>query len=181
MNDTVTSREGFLRRWARLKAAPEPAFEPAPESAPEPALPPLDTATPAVAQAPERQMPTLDDVARLTPQSDYSAFVGGGVDPAVRRLALKKLFADPNFAVMDGLDIYIDDYTKASPLTDVMLASLRHAPGVLARLFDNSDEPGQAAADDMQPVVIADATGPALEIQAAPVAQGHNPSEQGNA
>jgi hypothetical protein len=90
-------------------------------------------------------------VALLTPESDYAAFVAGGVDPAVRRLALKKLFADPNFAVMDGLDIYISDYTKASPLTDAMLASLKHAPNVLDRLFGKNDEPDEAAGDDTPP------------------------------
>ncbi|HEX8477639.1 MAG TPA: DUF3306 domain-containing protein, partial [Telluria sp.] len=60
--------------------------------------------------------------------------------------ALKKLFADPNFAVMDGLDIYIDDYTKPSPLTGAMLATLRHAPGVLARLLGDSAAPGAVPA-----------------------------------
>ena len=148
MTDTPMPEEGFLRRWARLKAQPEPAPAAAPRSLDERAQPGLQSRlqpgslpiTPPAA-APERPAPTLDDVARLTPQSDYSAFVAGGVDPAVRRLALKKLFADPNFAVMDGLDIYIDDYTRASPLTDAMLASLKHAPGVLERLFDGSDDP----------------------------------------
>jgi hypothetical protein len=38
------------------------------------------------------------------------------VDGAVRRQALKTLFADPRFNVMDGLDVYIDDYSKPDPL-----------------------------------------------------------------
>jgi hypothetical protein len=133
--------EGFLRRWARLKAHPEPA----PAEAPRPVTVPAPPAMPPV-PAQEQAALTLEDVARLTPQSDFSAFVAGGVDPAVRRLALKKLFADPNFAVMDGLDIYIDDYTKPSPLTGAMLATLRHAPGVLARLLGDSAAPGDVPA-----------------------------------
>ena len=146
--------EGFLRRWARLKAQPEPAPVDAPQpqvTAVQPALQPVQQPPAAPAGATERPAPTLEDVARLTPESDYAAFVAGGVDPAVRRLALKKLFADPNFAVMDGLDIYISDYTKASPLTDAMLASLKHAPGVLDRLFGKSDEPDEAADHDTRP------------------------------
>ena len=145
--------EGFLRRWARLKAQPDLAPSSSARLMDDPAQPIVQSAVPPAvpASVPERQAPTLEDVARLTPQSDYSAFVAGGVDPAVRRLALKKLFADPNFAVMDGLDIYIDDYTKASPLTDAMLASLRHAPGVLTRLLGKSDESGPAAEHDMNP------------------------------
>ena len=38
------------------------------------------------------------------------------VDPALKRAALKKLVSDPRFNVMDGLDVYIDDYTKFEPL-----------------------------------------------------------------
>jgi hypothetical protein len=33
----------------------------------------------------------------------------------VRNAALKKLFTDPHFNVMDGLDVYIDDYGKPDP------------------------------------------------------------------
>jgi len=155
--------EGFLRRWARLKAQPEPApvDAPQPQAAAVPpasqpvqhpsASQPVQHPSAAPAGAAERPAPTLEDVARLTPESDYAAFVAGGVDPAVRRLALKKLFADPNFAVMDGLDIYISDYTKASPLTDAMLASLKHAPNVLDRLFGKNDEPDEAAGPETPP------------------------------
>ena len=159
------SKEGFLRRWARLKATPEPA----PAGAPAPVDEPVQPALPS-ADAPERPALTLEDVARLTPQSDYSAFVAGGVAPAVRRLALKKLFSDPNFAVMDGLDIYIDDYTKASPLTDAMLAALEHAPGVLTRLLGTGDEPGQAAGHETNHDTAPPSTPP-----------GPDPTPQGNA
>jgi len=140
MSADAMAGEGFLRRWSRLKAAPEPPQEAAPAPVPV-AAPPLPV------REEERALPTLDDVARLTPESDYSAFVAKGVDKAVQRMALKKLFADPNFAVMDGLDIYIADYNKAAPLTDAMLASLKHAPGVLNRLLgEGEDEQGEAAA-----------------------------------
>jgi len=128
--------EGFLRRWARLKSSPEPMEEAVPVAAPAPAV----QAPPSRLQEQERPLPTLADVARLTPESDYSAFVAKGVDKAVQRMALKKLFADPNFAIMDGLDIYISDYNKSAPLTDAMLASLKHAPGVLSRLLGDEEE-----------------------------------------
>jgi len=183
MNDLPMPKEGFLRRWARLKAkpglAPSGAARPI-DDAPQPIV--HCAAPPAVpASAPERQAPTLEAVARLTPQSDYSAFVAGGVDPAVRRLALKKLFADPSFAVMDGLDIYIDDYTKASPLTDAMLASLRHAPGVLTRLLGKNDESGQAAGHDMNPdtapAAPAAPAGVPSQYPARPAATAHSPGD----
>lgn len=75
--------------------------------------------------------PTLDDVAKLTHESDFSRFVGRDVDETVKRSALKKLFSNPHFNVMDGLDIYIDDYNKFTPLAPAMLASLEHAKSLL--------------------------------------------------
>ena len=54
--------------------------------------------------------PTLDDVARLTPESDYSAFTAPGVDAQVRNEALRKLFhSDPHFGQGDGLDVAVDE------------------------------------------------------------------------
>ena len=37
---------------------------------------------------------------------------------------MKKLFTDPHFNVMDGLDIYIGDYTQADPLPPGMLEKM---------------------------------------------------------
>jgi hypothetical protein len=47
-----------------------------------------------------------------------------GVDPQVKNAAMKKLFADPHFNVMDGLDTYIDDYGKPDPIPAAMLRQL---------------------------------------------------------
>ena len=38
------------------------------------------------------------------------------VAPDVKNAAMKKLFADPHFNVMDGMDTYIDDYSKPDPI-----------------------------------------------------------------
>jgi hypothetical protein len=45
----------------------------------------------------------------------------------VKNAALKKLFADPQFNVMDGLDTYIDDYGKPDPLPERMLRQMVQA------------------------------------------------------
>ena len=132
--------EGFLRRWARMKASGGEAVAearsssppPAP-AAPAPAPVPVSVAEPAAPTAPERPAPTLEDAARLTHDSDYSAFVSQAVDKDVRRLALKKLFSDPHFNVLDRLDMYMDDYNKPDPVSATMLAALDHARGVLRR------------------------------------------------
>jgi hypothetical protein len=141
--------DGFLRRWARRKMAARSGIETRPEPvAPAPHLPdPLPVQ--AVEPPAPVPLPTMDDVARLTSDSDFSAFVARGVDAAVRRTALKKLFADPHFNTMDRLDVYIDDYTKPSPVSEAMLASLEHAKQALRRVVDAVDaEPNPPAAED---------------------------------
>jgi hypothetical protein len=154
------SEEGFLRRWARRKTEVREGLEPAPEpkplaeasgdaaagpigatafAAPQPMPVPVQTPAEAAAE-PVRPLPTLDDVAALDADSDFSAFVSRGVDQAVRRSALKKLFADPHFNVMDKLDVYIDDYTKPSPVSEAMLASLEHAKSVFMKMVEDAPE-----------------------------------------
>lgn len=141
--------EGFLKRWSRLKAtgseaeapprpapaAPVPTPVSAPVSAPvaAPVAAPVSAPVPVQADAPpqDRPLPTLEDAARLTPDADFSSFVAKDVDKSVQRLALKKLFADPHFHVMDGLDMYMDDYNKPSPVSAAMLAALDHARSAL--------------------------------------------------
>jgi hypothetical protein len=161
--------EGFLRRWARVKASggdgvaeaqhstaqAAPLARAAPEVAAGPVLPEAQAAE--GAQALDRPAPTLEDAARLTPQSDFSAFVGQGVDKDVRRLALKKLFADPHFNVMDRLDMYMDDYNKPDPVSATMLAALSHARGVLRRPEEVQAELARLAARDAPADVVADA------------------------
>ena len=102
-------KQDFLRRWSRLKRDSAGAVQKkdAPSVPSEkPELPPLDS---------------------LTFESDFKAFMHSKVEEGVKRAALKKLFADPRFNVMDGLDTYIDDYTKAEGIPESMLETLEHA------------------------------------------------------
>jgi len=48
----------------------------------------------AAAQAQEAA-PTLEDVLKLTKDSDFSAYVKPGIDPEVQKAAMQKLFSDP--------------------------------------------------------------------------------------
>ena len=108
------TEEKFLSRWSRRKrAAAKPA---ASAPAPMPALPPE----------------TLPAPERLTFESDFESFLHDKVEESVKRAALKKLFADPRFNVMDGLDVYIDDYSKDDPIPEAMLAQLEHSKATLA-------------------------------------------------
>ena len=157
MTERTVADEGFLRRWARRKSESRTDVAPSPESV-APVAPVADDPSPIVpasvaAPGPER-LPTMDDVAQLTSDSDFSAFVARGVDAAVRRTALKKLFADPHFSAMDGLDVYIDDYTKPSPVTEAMLASLQHAKQVFSRAVDPGLPITKARSPSLEPVVV---------------------------
>ena len=99
-------KQDFLRRWSRLKneaaAAPSSPVKKTTEEKPV-QLPPIDS---------------------LTFDSDFKAFMRSKVEDTVKRAALKKLFADPRFNVMDGLDTYIDDYTKSEPISQELLARI---------------------------------------------------------
>jgi hypothetical protein len=61
-----------------------------------------------------------------------------GVAPDVKNAAMKKLFADPHFNVMDRLDIYIDDYSQPDPLPLAMLRQMTSAKTL--NLFDDEPE-----------------------------------------
>jgi len=131
--------ETFFARWSRVKteARQAPAVREADTVAPS------DEEVPAETPAEAAPAPTLEQVEGLTPDSDFTPFIARGVDETVRRAALKKLFADPRFNVMDGLDTYIDDYNKFVPLTPLMVAALNHAKDLIAREFaaEEDDEP----------------------------------------
>ena len=56
------------------------------------------------------------------------------------RAALKRLFTDPHFNVMDGLDVYIDDYSKTEPIPPAMMAGLRQAQNILQWAKEDAEE-----------------------------------------
>ena len=136
------SPRGFsLRRWSQRKlAAARVADARAPDaaapvsgnalSAPSGAAVPAATpplTTPVTSGAPAQDAPPLPPVESLTIDSDFSAFLGPQVDERVKLQALKKLFRDPRFNVMDGLDVYIDDYSIPDPIAPELVRQLAHA------------------------------------------------------
>ena len=110
--------------------------------------------------------PTLADVAALTGESDYARFVAPGVDHGVKNAALKKLFTNPHFNIMDGLDTYIDDYGKPDPLPAGMLRQMAqsHALGLFA---DDPPPPLPAQAPDLPDRLAAPPDPPALAAEPA--------------
>jgi hypothetical protein len=87
--------------------------------------------------------PPLPPIEELTFDSDISAFMHPKVGEDVRRAAFRKLFSDPRFNVMDGLDVYIDDYSQPDPLPPGMLEKLTHWQTLLtAGRRDEAPVPG---------------------------------------
>lgn len=140
--------DGFLGRWSQRKQAVRegrPLDEPV---APKPVPPHVGQETPAPAAVMQPAVegqdatlpppPSMEDVKGLTAQSDYKPFVARDVAPEVRNAAMKKLFADPHYNVMDRLDIYIDDYSKPDPLPESMLRQMASAK--FLNLFDDKEE-----------------------------------------
>jgi hypothetical protein len=161
--------EDFFTRWAKIKDVPQNQ--------------PVQTEEIAAANTPEevvpQVLPQMEDVDKLHDDSDFSAFMNEGVDEAVKRSAMKKLFSNPHFNVMDGLDIYISDYSLADPLPPGMLASLRHAETLLDPLrhlehpLQRLLQPAADIAADTDKVLIG-----SREDTAGSVASSVNPSEE---
>ncbi len=127
----MAGKEDFLSRWSRRKVearsdapAPAPAL-PADRPDPEPAG--------EAARSPAAK-PPLPAVESLTPESDFAPFMAADVDGGVRRQALKTLFSDPRFNVMDMMDVYVDDYSKPDPIPESWMGKLEQ----LSRLGDRA-------------------------------------------
>jgi len=157
--------DGFLGRWSQRKQAvregkalEEPVANPvvqqvngsALESAVDPGLHRDDSPPP--------PPPSLDDVTGLTTQSDFKPFVARDVAPEVRNAAMKKLFTDPHYNVMDRLDIYIDDYSKPDPLPESMLRQMASAK--FLKLFEDQEDEEQGQKDKPDNRVLDDANTP---------------------
>jgi hypothetical protein len=132
----MSEEEKFLARWSRLKRQPREQ----PADAPSPAGPAVYAGD---AEAPPPELPPVE---QLTIDSDFRVFFHPKVDENLRRAALKKLFSDPHFNVMDGLDTYIGDYSKSDPLPDGMLAGLRQAQQILAWAREDTEKTAAQAA-----------------------------------
>jgi Protein of unknown function (DUF3306) len=105
---------------------------------------PIAAVPPVPAAAIETPLPPVES---LTIDSDFTAFLQPKVDEALKRQALKKLFADPRFNVMDGLDVYIDDYTKSDPIPpDILERLMKHFDFSLPAVVDQPRESTAEAA-----------------------------------
>lgn len=173
--------DGFLNRWSRRKLGGE--SEVAADLAqtanrktavPEPVKANNAESDAAIAPEPEVAQPTMEDAEKMDRFApDFSAFMNPSVDPAVQQAAMKKLFSDPHFNIMDRLDIYIDDYSIPDPIPMSMLKRMVQSEtlglfrtfeeGPAAKVLAESGEEkaielGSTAAAESDPAEIADAS-----------------------
>ena len=151
MGGAQAMSEGFFDRWSRRKQQAKEEVAPVDTVSSPPAA--LPAALPESANAPsgmpvdgDDEKPaelSLADTETLTIDSDFRPFVARGVQPAVKNAAFRKLFADPHFNVMDGMDIYIDDYSKPTPIPDSVLRQMASAK--FLELFDDEEEANKTA------------------------------------
>ena len=138
---------GFLSRWSRRKA--EVRQNVALDEVSEKSLAPPtklvdsldqegDQKTHLDSAAQQKPTPSMADVQSLTKDSDYTQFMAGEVAPEVKNAAMKKLFADPHFNVMDRMDVYIDDYGQSDPIPQAMLRQMVSAK--FLNLFEDDDD-----------------------------------------
>jgi hypothetical protein len=133
--------ENFLSRWSRKKLQ-ETRPDPQPEAQPQVAEAGAEPSAPAVIEPPAPE--PLPAVESLTPESDFKPFMRPDVEPGVKQAALKQLFKDPHFNVMDGLDTYIDDYSKPDPIPEEMMKKMYQA----RELLFTPEEKAAAEAED---------------------------------
>ncbi len=146
----AAEKEDFLRRWSRLKKET-------------PAEKPVET--------PKPELPSID---KLTPESDFSAFMHPKVEDALRRVALKKLFrGDPHFNLPDPFEPNSRDWNIADPIPDEMLKTLNQARTLLF-----SDEERQEL-EKQEAAAAAQAQAPAPESEAPPESPPSQPDEPG--
>ena len=188
--------EHFFSRWSQRKQAvakglpvAEPAIPASPvesseltgssQSLQSPKAAPQELASGATeaksSELPAKPLPSLDDARALTPTSDFQPFMRPDVTADVRNVAMKKLFTDPHFNVMDGLDIYIGDYNTPDPMPEGMLQKMVGAQ--LLGLFDKPDEAAAKAtakAEHLLPAV-SPAAGPRENPVQSPAAPQGSP------
>ena len=122
----VQAAEGLsLSRWSRLKRrGGEVAVAPSAEVstvADGDGAAVMPASTTEAANVAELNLPQLSSISLV---EDFTPFMQAKVPQVLRQQALKALFKEPHFNVMDGLDTYIDDYTVFEPITPEVMATL---------------------------------------------------------
>jgi hypothetical protein len=128
VSESKSEPKSVLARWSERKLAArrgEVADEPIEEARSVEAR----SAEPVPPETPEPEVPELPPVETLDFNSDYTAFLAKNVPEALRRAALRKLWAsDPVLANLDGLNDYDEDFNVIDQA--ITLAQSSYRPGL---------------------------------------------------
>ncbi|MDH5263995.1 MAG: DUF3306 domain-containing protein [Betaproteobacteria bacterium] len=173
----MAGEDDFLSRWSRRKSEAKDPARARPEPSPAQSLPAA-----AVPPVPPEPAP-LPPAESLTPESDFAPFMATGVDGDRRRQALKTLFSDPRYNVMDMMDVYVEDFSKPDPIPAAWMDQLQQ----LSRLGDRAGRDreeeerrkalAEANGDGAAPPGEGSAEGPAGQTAASPVERDTPPGE----
>lgn len=125
--------EGFLSRWSRVKTESLAG-----------AVPPGTMTGVKTTEVPSL-VQLAEEIAHKGLDADFVPFMQAGVEEAMRRTAIQQLFKQPVFNVMDGLDVYIENFNVFEPIAAETLPTLAHARAIL------SFEQVQTAAEESPP------------------------------
>lgn len=181
----VRSDENFLSRWSRRKIeARETAAVPAT------VVPVPHDRADAVADAPAARDPAAPEAEPLPSveslhglEGEYSGFLQPEVDDVLRRSALKKLFADPHFNVIDVNEAYSGDWAASAPIPAAALAMMEQAKRLLVDPDENAKEAKSTETKDEQ-VGAPSAASESIDSAAVPAEQiepAANPLPEGSA
>lgn len=177
----MAGNDDFLSRWSRRKTQARAGVpvQPAPVPAATRDEPAAGSVPPAIAQA-KAEPVALPPVESLTTESDFQPFMAPGVDPGLRRAALKTLFGDPRYNVMDMLDTYVDDYSKPDPLPEGWLEKLEQVSRLGDRAGRDRAEAERKAAEAEAARKAAEAAGEQASLPApAEAPPGDRPADAG--
>lgn len=156
--------ESFLRRWARLKQESRQGDEVAQPPAPAAGQAAADSnqgspggsaaaggedaaadgSEPGADGAEALDLPPIES---LTAESDFGNFMQPGVDPVLRRMALRKMWQNPKYGVVDELDPFRADFAAFTPLGDTITADMKfHAERLLREQLEKAGEATGASA-----------------------------------
>ena len=120
-----------LRRWSQRKLEAQRAE---PQAKAEPAAAPFDAAGGTGARrlriAARTRRCRRSSRSRPIPISPRFSAAGRRSTTHSSAPRSRQLLRDPRFNVMDGLDIYIDDYTREDPIPESVLRRMAHARAV---------------------------------------------------
>jgi hypothetical protein len=160
--DTSGSPGDFLERWSRRKTGARDGAARPDNTGAVTVPPPVEDAdvTPVQEQEPVLTDADMPPVETLDAESDFTPFMSPGVSDDLRQKALRILFRNPAFNMVDGLNDYDEDYTQFAGLGSIVTHEMKR---MLKRELEVEENRQANAADRQQEAQPAGADVPAAE------------------